>query len=226
MEINAQDVAPRSKRFWAYAIDQTILSLIGIVIFMAVFSTQAVQISNAVNAFFSDPLWAQAEQLSSDELNRRTEALMSSEKVVDSVKALAHPFALATALSLLISALYYIIPTSKWGATPGKRLVHIVVRNLDGELPDPWQSSVRYFAFIGLGVFGATVTVLDLIVNKSFLPSNTAVDALSMILSQLTWILTLVSIVFIIARPDRRGLHDLIAHTVVRRDEQKAPKTP
>lgn len=221
MEISAQTIAPRSKRFWAYAIDQTILSLIGIVVFVAVFSTQAMQISNAVNAFFGDPLWTQADQLPSDELDRRTEALMSSEKVVSSVKALAHPFALATGISILVSALYYIIPTMKWGVTVGKRLVRIAVYSLDGELPDLWQSSVRYFAFIGLGAFSAIVSILDLTVNKSFLPSNSAVDVLVMILTQITWILTLISVVFIIARPDRRGLHDLIAHTIVHSAPQK-----
>ena len=115
----------------------------------------------------------------------------------------------------MFSALYYIIPTMRWGATVGKRLVRITVHSLDDELPDWWQSTVRYFAFIGLGTFGGIVTVLDLVVNKSFLPSNTAVDILTMILSQFTWLLTIVSIVFIIARPDRRGLHDLIARTIV-----------
>ena len=215
MEANTNTIAPRSNRFWAYAIDQTILGLISFVVFLAVFSTQATQISTAINTFFGDPLWSQTDKLSSDELNRRTEALMSSEKVVNSVKALAHPFALATTISLLFSALYYIIPTMRWGATVGKRLVHITVHGLDGELPDWWQSTVRYFAFIGLGTFGGIVTVLDLVVNKSFLPSNTAVDILTMILSQFTWLLTIVSIVFITARPDRRGLHDLIARTIV-----------
>ena len=221
METVATDIAPRSKRFWAYAIDQTILSLVGLIVFLVVFSTQAVQISTAINAFFGDPLWTQAEQLSSDELNRRSEALMASDKVVDSVKALAHPFALATGLTLVISALYYIIPTMKWGVTVGKKLVHITVHSLDGGLPDLWQSSVRYFAFIGLSSFSGVVTVLDLIVNKSFLPSNAAVDVLTMVLSQLTWVLTLISVVFIISRPDRRGLHDLLARTIVHSTQQK-----
>lgn len=209
-------VASRAKRFLAYALDQTFLSIIGCIVFVAVFATQAQPISNAINAFFDDPLWRQSAQLSSEEINKRTEALMSSDKVVNSVKALAHPFALASGLTMLLSAAYYIIPTKKWGMTAGKRIARIVVRDLDGGKPDWWQTSIRYFAFIGLGAFGGVVTLLDLTVNKAFLPSNPVVNGLSIILSQATWILSVITIIMIFARVDRRGLHDQLAHTIVR----------
>lgn len=215
-------VASRGKRFWAFAIDQTILSIIGMVVFVAVISTQVGPISNAIDTFFTDPLWSQAEELPQSEFDARLNTLIASPKVADSVKALAHPFALANALTLFLSAAYFIIPTKKWGTTPGKLWLKIKVQDLDGSLPDWWQSSVRYFAFIGFGTFGGVVILLDLTVNKAFLPSNIAVDILGTLLSQATFILTIVSIIMITARVDRRGLHDLLAHTIVRDDNNKS----
>lgn len=209
-------VASRAKRFLAFAIDQTILSAVGLIIFFAVFSTQAQQVNNAANAFFADPLWSQADQLSSSEFDARLEALTSSPKVVSSVETLAHPFALALSLSLVVSALYYIVPTKRSGATLGKYLLKMKVYTLDETLPDWLQSSIRYFAFIGLGTFGSVVTILDLVVNKAFAPSNTAVDVLTILLAQATWILSVVSVIMIIARFDRRGFHDIMAQTIVR----------
>lgn len=208
-------VASKTKRFFAFAIDQTVLTLIGLVMFVAVFSTQTQQLSNATNAFFGDPVWSQIDKLSSEAFNSRVDDLMASPKVVSSVEALAHPFAVALGLSLLLSAIYYIVPTQKWGATLGKYWLKINVRTLEGELPDIWQSTGRYFAFIGLGTFGGIVTLLDLAVNKAFIPSNSAVDILTILLSQATWVLSMVSVVLIFARVDRRGLHDLFAKTIV-----------
>jgi uncharacterized RDD family membrane protein YckC len=210
-----ETIASRAKRLFAFAIDQTILSVIGLIVFILVFSTQTQQITNAVNAFFDDPLWTQADQLSRSELNARTEALINSDKVVSSVQALAHPFALAMGLTVVASAAYYVVPTARWGATLGKKWLRMRVHSLDGGLPDWSQSLIRYFAFVGLGAFGTVVTILDLVVNKAFMPSNVAVDALTLVLSQVTLVLTIVSIVFITSRPDRRGLHDRLARTVV-----------
>jgi uncharacterized RDD family membrane protein YckC len=215
MSTEPHTVASRAKRFFAFAIDQSILTVLGMVMFIAVFSTQTQQLSNAVNTFFGDPVWSQADKLSAEEFNARVDTLAASPKVVHSVEALAHPFAIALGLSLLVSAAYYIMPTKKWGATLGKYWLKMKVHSLDGALPDLWQSTVRYFAFIGFGTFGGIVTVLDLSVNKAFLPSNTAVDILSLLLSQATWVITVISIIMIYARLDRRGLHDRIAHTIV-----------
>lgn len=217
-------VASRAKRFFAFGVDQIMLSIIGLVIFVAVFSTQTQQVSSATNAFFADPLWSQAKQLSSDEFDARLDTLAASPKVVDSVAALAHPFALALTFSLLASALYYIVPTKRWGATLGKYLLKIKVHTIEGTLPDWWQSAVRYFAFIGFGTFGSVVMALDLAVNKAFLPSNVAVDLLTVLLSQAAWILTVISIIMIVARLDRRGLHDLIARTIVHKTAAKRPQ--
>jgi len=199
------------------------LSIIGTVVFIAVFSTQIQEIANAFNAFFADPLWSQADKLSSEDFNAQLKVLASSPKVIDSVKALAHPFALALGLSLLLSAIYYIVPTQKWGATLGKYWLKITVHDLDGRLPDWWQSSLRYFAFIGFGTFGHIVMILDLVVNKAFAPSNGAVDLLTLLLAQATWVLSVVSIVMIYARIDRRGLHDQLAHTIVHERQQTTP---
>lgn len=216
MTTNLAAPASRSKRFWAFAIDQTILSIIGIVVFAVIIATQIGPISNTINTFFGDPLWLEAEQLSQSEFDTRLNTLMTSEKVTESIQSLAHPFALVNTLTLILSAAYYIIPTKKWGATPGKRWLKISVQDLDGSLPDWWQSSARYFSFIGFGTFGGIVILLDLIVNKAFLPSNITIDILVSLLSQATLVLTLVSIIMITAREDRRGLHDLLAHTIVR----------
>lgn len=210
-------VASRAKRFIAFAIDQTILSILSTIVFVGVLATQVQPLSDAANAFFGDPLWSQAETLSSGEFDARLEKLLASPKVAQSVEALAHPFALAMGLSLLLSAIYYIQPTKKWGATLGKYWLKIKVSDLDGAntRPDWWQSSVRYFTFIGLGTFGGIVAILDLVVNKAFLPSNTVVDVLTMILSQIVWVASVVAIVMICARVDRRGLHDILARTIV-----------
>lgn len=213
---NNTAIASRAKRFFAFAIDQTILGILGIIIFISVFATQTQQLRNATDGFFRDPLWTQVDKLSANEFDTRLDTLMASPKVTQSVEALAHPFALATGISLLASAAYYLIPTKKWGATLGKRWLKIKVQNLDGSLLDWLQSSIRYFIFIGIGTFSSIVTILDLIVNKAFLPSNTAVDVLTLILSQVTWITTIVCIVMICVRVDRRGLHDIAARTIVR----------
>lgn len=217
-------VASRTKRFFAFAIDQTILMIVGLIIILAVFATQSQQLNTASNAFFGDPVWSQIDKLSSEEVNARIEDLMASSKVVNSVEALAHPFAVVLCLTLVLSAIYYLIPTVRWGATLGKYWLKIKVQNLDGTLPDLWQSSARYFALVGLGTFSSVVTILDLFVNKAFLASNTAVDILTILLSQATWILSVVSIVMIISRVDRRGLHDILAKTIVLEAPSKSKK--
>lgn len=215
MEIH-QVIASRSKRFWAFAIDQTVIFIAGIVIFFGVFATQADQITHFLNVVFSDPLWSQLNSLPEAEATRRVNALFGSDVVVSAVQALAHPFALAISLTLLAEALYYIIPTSRWGGTPGKLWLHIKVYQLKtSSFPNWEQSAIRYFSFLGLSTFSGLVGVLDLLVNKAFLPSNVAVDILGNFLSQVIFVLTVIITMMIIVRPDRRGLHDILARTIV-----------
>lgn len=224
MEIH-QVVASRTKRFWAFAIDQTILSLIGVVIFLGVFATQVDQLTNFINVVFSDPLWSQLNSLPEAEANRRVNALFRSDAVISSVQALAHPFALAISLTLLFDAIYYIVPTTKWGGTPGKLWLRIRVHQLQtSSLPNWEQSAIRYFTFLGLSTFSGLVGILDLLVNKAFLPSNIAVDILENFLSQVIFVATVIITMMIMVRPDRRGLHDIFARTIVHDTPKSAVK--
>lgn len=209
-------VASRTKRFWAFAIDQTIISVIVFGIFIAIFATQTAQLTHLFNVLFGDPIWQEMQNLPRDEFQARLAVLLESASLSSAVAALAHPFALAVTLSLVFEAAYYIIPTTRSGATLGKKWLHMKVHTIDGEDFADWtHSSIRYFVFLGLGTFSGIVAVLDLFVNKSFEPSNVAVEALTAILSQVIWILTVIAIVMICTRPDRRGLHDILARTIV-----------
>lgn len=209
-------VASRSRRFWAFFIDQLVVSLGTMFIFVAVIATQQQQMAHLINVFFSDPLWTQVETRPGPEFQAQLDALASSEAVGSAVRALAEPFAVAVTLGLIAEALYYIVFTVKRGATIGKMLVHIVVHSTDtGAFPNWEQSTIRYFLFIGFGTFGSIVSVLDLWLNHAFEPSNLSMELLTNFLGLITFLISMTSIVMIITRPDRRGIHDLAAQTIV-----------
>ena len=150
------------------------------------------------------------------ETSKHLDTLLASEAFSTAARVLALPYAIALGLSLICSALYYIVPTARTGMTLGKNLLRIkVVQLSDGGSPDFEQSCLRYFAFLGIGTFSGLVTILDLLVNQSFVPSNPVVNVLELLLSQITYIVTIAAIVLIVARPDRRGLHDMLARTIV-----------
>ncbi|MGW0704983.1 RDD family protein [Streptomyces sp. NPDC002643] len=60
----------------------------------------------------------------------------------------------------LVSALYEVLPTAKWGRTPGKRLLGIEVRDIEGHEPPAFGASFRRWlvhtvpGLLGIGVLG------------------------------------------------------------------------
>lgn len=173
------------------------------------------QLHSLLDVVTSSPLLTDTAQTAATS-NKHLDDLLASEAFINSTRSLAYPYAAALGLSILFSAAYYIVPTAKSGMTLGKRLLRIkVVQLSDGAVPDIEQSAVRYFVFLGIGTFSGIVTILDLLVNRSFIPSNPAVNVLELFLSQITYIISIAAIIMIIARVDRRGVHDLLAKTIV-----------
>lgn len=191
------------------------LLVVTIVIFMVVGILQQDQLRNLLDIVASSPLLTDTAQTAATS-NKHLDELLASEAFMNATRSLAYPYAAALGLSMLLSAAYYIVPTARSGMTLGKKLLRIkVVQLSDGAVPDIEQSAVRYFVFLGIGTFSGVVTILDLLVNRSFIPSNPAVNILELFLSQITYIISIAAIVMIIARADRRGVHDLLARTIV-----------
>jgi curved DNA-binding protein CbpA len=94
-------------------------------------------------------------------------------------------------LSMLVGALYLIVPSARTGQTLGKRLQHVKVVRVDGS-PLGWSGA---FARYGLLVI--------------------ATDVLSFLLAQLAGVIVIIAIIGWVRNPRRQGMHDRIAKTVV-----------
>ena len=67
----------------------------------------------------------------------------------------------------LVSALYEVLPTAKWGRTLGKRVFGIEVRDIEGHEPPSFMGSLRRWlvhtvsGLLGIGVIGLLWCVWD-----------------------------------------------------------------
>lgn len=118
----------------------------------------------------------------------------------------------APALSAVFTSAYFIYCHGRWGATIGKRAMSLRVISIDGKPLTMLQSFVRYSPYVA-------AAAIELFVPE--LPQGEAAKEVKQIPLELRMFITIslcwyaASIVYMLNRPDRRTLHDILAYTVV-----------
>ena len=130
------------RRFWAFMVDGLILGIpiwiIGLPLILSQMSSADVDALSGKNLFIIDPTTGYAVE------DPRAVAAMNS--------AIGHIFQGAIGIwvaILVIQVLYFAVSWSRWGATPGQRLLHVEVRNeRDGSRISLKRALLRYVGYI------------------------------------------------------------------------------
>lgn len=124
-----------------------------------------------------------------------------------------------SALNLILTTAYYTVCHGRWGATPGKMLVALRVISIDGKPVSYFQAFLRYTPYFTLGAILLFVPGVD----NALMEGASAADQLSpelrvLLTISLCW--HVASVMYMLQRPDRRTLHDILAYTVVIHDKK------
>ncbi len=127
-------------------------------------------------------------------------------------------YSLATIiLSLAIGIVYYgLVPTKTKGQTLGKKMIHIKAIKSDGTPPSFFTHLAR--AIIIYGAYVSALLSLALLIDDYSL-----YQTLNTPFSYITSFVIIISLVMILSRNDKRGLHDLIAKTYVINETSNLP---
>lgn len=113
-----------------------------------------------------------------------------------------------TVVELALGILYFVyVPFKKNGQTLGKMILRVKVVNELGENPGFKAHFIRAIQIWG-NYFGVIILV-TLVFN------DTIFAILSVLIAVVVWMATVISTIMLIARTDEKGLHDLIADTMV-----------
>ena len=130
------------RRFWAFLVDGLILGIptwiIGLPLILGQMSSADVDALSGKNLFVIDPTTGYAVE------DPQAVAAMNT--------AIGHIFQGAIGIwvaILVIQVLYFAVCWSRWGATPGQRLLHVEVRNeRDGSRISLKRALLRYFGYV------------------------------------------------------------------------------
>lgn len=112
---------------------------------------------------------------------------------------LAAMVALGDVAAIVFSAMYFIVPTTIAGVTPGKRLLELEVRDVDTGQPPGWSRSALRWSALGTWIGAFTLS--------GILSYEVAVGLMMLV----TFLLS----VSVLVGRQRRGWHDRLANTIV-----------
>ncbi|ERJ12688.1 RDD family protein [Haloplasma contractile] len=115
-------------------------------------------------------------------------------------------------LGLLIAFMYYtLVPYITKGKTLGKLLIGIKVVSSEFERPNLKELTFRNIFFLSSLIIGGITLVLNILVNTASFTSIIGLGLLSLV----NIIIYITIFVMILATPEERGFHDMIAGTYV-----------
>lgn len=198
------------QRLLAYLVDIVVISVIVGIFTFSLDNSKLEEINTELNTAMNDLMTAtsggsEASELNMDEIN---------QKITDLEYDYQKATVLQNSISVVIYILYFIIFQFLYkGQTLGKKLLKIRVVTKEEKQP-----SLGDFVVRGIIVEGILATFLSLIAIVVLSKDN--------YLTIYTW-LSMLSSTFIVAsalmvlyRKDRRGLHDMMAKTIVIKEEK------
>jgi uncharacterized RDD family membrane protein YckC len=131
--------------------------------------------------------------------------------------------------AIAINLVYRVYLVQRFGGTPGKRILHLRIANLDGSPVTLRTAFIRYsplFVLSGLSMIAIAIASLDLgaagLDGLSYMEKMVALNSHQAAWNKpVVWITQawyIVSAIMVAATSRKRALHDLLAGTVVLRD--------
>lgn len=120
----------------------------------------------------------------------------------------------ATAVNVVLTSVFFIYCHKRWGATPGKMAVALQVVSIDGKPLTYLQSFLRYSPYLVTGCIALYLPGIE----TAFDGDASAPPVLAMelrVFLSLSFCWYAASVAYMLNRPDRRTLHDILAYTVV-----------
>ena len=159
------------------------------------------------------------EKLMSELDQKLLESSITTEEYIEEYKELLYDYqkenALQTGISIALTIAYYVVfQYMNKGQTIGKKLLNIRVVDKDTKKPISILKGLLR-SFIVLSILSGTLGIIFLFIlnkNSYFVSYST--------LLFIEGIFTFISIMFVLYKKDGRGLHDLIANTIVLKENK------
>lgn len=192
------------QRLFAYFIDYLIISVVFSLFALSFNTTKLTSINDEINNTMNEIVNISSEEQNLDDLNN---------KLIDLQYEYQQESKLASGISLLITFAYFtVFQFLNKGQTIGKKLLKIKVVNKEEKEPSFVTMFLRTFIVQGILTTGLSLIGIFVLDKELYMETY-------FILNSLMSIFVVVCALMVLYRKDRRGLHDMMAGSLVVKED-------